>query len=450
MHRRLHHGALELARRRVRAAVWFALIAGAYFGAAKLGMSLSVVPRRDHAGLGALRHRPRRAPRPRRALLAGRGDRRLRRQRDQRRDRSRWRRASRSGNTLAAVVGRAARPQDRLHAGARPRSLGPRPRRRRRARQHRDQRHERRHRPHARRRARGPATARPGSSGGSETPMGILVVAPILLVLYDACAATRPAAAAARARGRCAARRGRGRERDRLPRRSLALPVPDLPVPALGRPALQAGRRRGRPPSSSARSARGAPSTARSRSEGRRRPSASSSPRPSFAVVVVSLLVLGRHPRRAGGRQRGARALTASRLREAQSLAHIGSWEWDIRRDSSRWSDELYRVFGLEPGRRAADLRDVPRPRPSGRSELRRRRPSAAPLEDGQPFALEHRILRPDGHERIVLGRGRVVLRGDESGHDGRERPRTSPSNGRSRSSGRTSSPPSRTSCGRR
>ena len=42
MYHRLHHGALEHSGRRVPAAFWFALIAGAYFGAAKLGMSLSV------------------------------------------------------------------------------------------------------------------------------------------------------------------------------------------------------------------------------------------------------------------------------------------------------------------------------------------------------------------------------------------------------------------------
>jgi signal transduction histidine kinase len=35
-------------------------------------------------------------------------------------------------------------------------------------------------------------------------------------------------------------------------------------------------------------------------------------------------------------------------------------------------------------------------------------------LEDGQPYALEHRVVRPDGHERIVASRGRVVFRGGE------------------------------------
>src|SRR5688572_22961036 len=36
-------------------------------------------------------------------------------------------------------------------------------------------------------------------------------------------------------------------------------------------------------------------------------------------------------------------------LEEAQSIAHIGSWEWDIRNDTIIWSDELYRIYGMQP-----------------------------------------------------------------------------------------------------
>ena len=37
-------------------------------------------------------------------------------------------------------------------------------------------------------------------------------------------------------------------------------------------------------------------------------------------------------------------------LEEAQRLARIGSWEWDIADGTVWWSDELYRIYGLEPG----------------------------------------------------------------------------------------------------
>ena len=44
-------------------------------------------------------------------------------------------------------------------------------------------------------------------------------------------------------------------------------------------------------------------------------------------------------------------ASSEARLAEAQRLAHIGSFEWDIARNVVTWSDELHRIYGLEPGR---------------------------------------------------------------------------------------------------
>ncbi len=36
-------------------------------------------------------------------------------------------------------------------------------------------------------------------------------------------------------------------------------------------------------------------------------------------------------------------------LGEAQELARVGSWEWDIPQNVVWWSDQLYRIYGLEP-----------------------------------------------------------------------------------------------------
>src|SRR3712207_3975840 len=36
-------------------------------------------------------------------------------------------------------------------------------------------------------------------------------------------------------------------------------------------------------------------------------------------------------------------------LAEAQHLAHLGGWEWDIETGEVSWSDEIYRIYGLEP-----------------------------------------------------------------------------------------------------
>jgi PAS domain S-box-containing protein len=39
-----------------------------------------------------------------------------------------------------------------------------------------------------------------------------------------------------------------------------------------------------------------------------------------------------------------------ARLAEAQHLARLGSWQWDVQADELTWSDELYRIFGREKG----------------------------------------------------------------------------------------------------
>jgi PAS domain S-box-containing protein len=131
-----------------------------------------------------------------------------------------------------------------------------------------------------------------------------------------------------------------------------------------------------------------------------------------FAVVVVSILVVAATlaEREAG---RDELAQTAARLGEAQSIAHIGSWEWDIRSDRITWSDELFRIFGLEQG--AEPLSYSPyleqvHPDDRARVDETVRRARA----DRKSFAVEHRVVRPDGSERIVSGRGRVIYEGDE------------------------------------
>ena len=49
-----------------------------------------------------------------------------------------------------------------------------------------------------------------------------------------------------------------------------------------------------------------------------------------------------------------AERLKQSELTEAQRLAGIGSWQWDSNMNEVVWSDELYRIAGLEPRSSAA------------------------------------------------------------------------------------------------
>jgi PAS domain S-box-containing protein len=61
------------------------------------------------------------------------------------------------------------------------------------------------------------------------------------------------------------------------------------------------------------------------------------------AVLCVSLDITGR--------RRAEEALRESRahLNDVQRLAHIGSWTWDIATGKLQWSEEHYRIFGVEP-----------------------------------------------------------------------------------------------------
>ncbi|MEA3191098.1 MAG: hypothetical protein QOD77_1680 [Thermoplasmata archaeon] len=110
-------------------------------------------------------------------------------------------------------------------------------------------------------------------------------------------------------------------------------------------------------------------------------------------------------------RRRQARALQESRARleEAQATAHVGSWEWDVAADRIAWSDELYRIFGRTPqefpATYAAYLQALhPDDRERADGIIRRA------MADRKDYAFEHRVVRPDGVERVVHSIGRVDL----------------------------------------
>jgi len=113
--------------------------------------------------------------------------------------------------------------------------------------------------------------------------------------------------------------------------------------------------------------------------------------------------------------QRSAQALLASesRLRNAQRIAHVGSFEWDLESNELHWSDEHYRIFGWEPGEISIDdtlfIEKVhPDDRDAMLHALRETRRHGAALE------IEYRIVRADGEERVLFGRGETTR--DESG----------------------------------
>jgi PAS domain S-box-containing protein len=101
-------------------------------------------------------------------------------------------------------------------------------------------------------------------------------------------------------------------------------------------------------------------------------------------------------------------------LLEAQQIAHIGNWEWDIPANVVIWSDELYRIYGLRPGEVQISYEGfLERVHPDDRAHVK------GVVEESyrthKPFSFYHRILWPNGTVRILHGRGRVVV--DQDGH---------------------------------
>lgn len=101
-------------------------------------------------------------------------------------------------------------------------------------------------------------------------------------------------------------------------------------------------------------------------------------------------------------------------LVEAQALAHLGSWDWDIDSGDVQWSDEQFRIFGHEP-RAIAVTYDtfLTSLHPDDHDRI------LAAINDAllgkRPYDVECRIIRPNGDIRFIHSRGDVHR--DASGH---------------------------------
>lgn len=97
------------------------------------------------------------------------------------------------------------------------------------------------------------------------------------------------------------------------------------------------------------------------------------------------------------------------RLTEAQRLAHIGNWEWDIINNKIIWSDELFRIFGLTPQTFEASYENyLLYIHPDDKDRVNKIVQEA--YSNHQPYSFYHRIIQPDGNIRILHGRGEVVV----------------------------------------
>jgi signal transduction histidine kinase len=102
-----------------------------------------------------------------------------------------------------------------------------------------------------------------------------------------------------------------------------------------------------------------------------------------------------------------------SQLAEAQRIAHLGSWEWNVETGKVNYSEEMYRIHDLEPQERPTyPRRFLARVHPDDRHQTIEHLRHA--YRSQEPFNFEHRIHLSDGETRILQTRGRFLV--DRSG----------------------------------
>ncbi len=92
---------------------------------------------------------------------------------------------------------------------------------------------------------------------------------------------------------------------------------------------------------------------------------------------------------------------TKARLLEAQSIARLGSWELDLERNHLEWSDEIFRIFEIDPEQFGASYEAfLEAVHPDDRQMVDEAYRDS--LVTRQPYSIEHRLLMSDGRIKYV------------------------------------------------
>jgi PAS domain S-box-containing protein len=94
-------------------------------------------------------------------------------------------------------------------------------------------------------------------------------------------------------------------------------------------------------------------------------------------------------------------------LAEAQRLSHTGSWAWDVDREQTFWSEEIFRIFGYDPAMGPA-TRELffRRLHPEDRTTMER---VDASISSGHDAEFDYRIILPDGTMKYIHSIGHPV-----------------------------------------
>lgn len=104
--------------------------------------------------------------------------------------------------------------------------------------------------------------------------------------------------------------------------------------------------------------------------------------------------------------------ISESRMAEAQLIAHVGNWHWNLQTNERSWSDECYRIYGLLPGDDRLNKDSVtlfihPEDRENTLKTI------SLAIENQTNYQYEKRIFRPDTTIRYILTKGKTIYDSD-------------------------------------
>lgn len=96
-------------------------------------------------------------------------------------------------------------------------------------------------------------------------------------------------------------------------------------------------------------------------------------------------------------------------MQNAQAIAHLGNWEWNIKTKHLWWSDEIYRIFGLQPQEFESTIEGfLGYVHPDDKDKIQEAISNALNQKTG--YHIEHRIVKKDGSVRYVLEEGSLKI----------------------------------------
>jgi PAS domain S-box-containing protein len=95
--------------------------------------------------------------------------------------------------------------------------------------------------------------------------------------------------------------------------------------------------------------------------------------------------------------------------KQAQAMSHIGNWEWDIRNDKINWSDELYRIYGVDKTQGEINFeRYSSLLHPEDKHKMQETIQNC--IAHHQSYEIYHRIILDSGDTRWVYGKGDIIV----------------------------------------